>query len=62
MKSEQKILLASIRELNEMVELASLTDQQNLVKANIITLKERVVRYGNNYPGTSDNRTKPYTD
>lgn len=62
MKLEQKILLASIRELNEMVELAALTDQQNLVNANIITLKERIVRYGNNYPGTSNNRIKPYTD
>jgi hypothetical protein len=62
MTSEQKILLASIRELNEMLEIAALTNQRNLVAANIETLTERVLRYGDYYPGASDSGIKPHTN
>ena len=62
MSLEQKILLASIREMRELLEIATVTHQTNLVESNIDTLRDRVKRYGDNNTGTSDSGTKPHTN
>ena len=62
MSLEQKILLASIREMRELLEIATVTHQTNLVEANINTLRDRVKRYGDNNTGTGDSGTKPHTN
>lgn len=62
MSLEQKILLASIREMRELLEIAAVTHQTILVEANIDTLRDRVKRYGDNNTGTGDSGTKPHTN
>jgi hypothetical protein len=62
MNLEQKILAASIRELNELIQIAMDTNQLNLAEANFGDLEDRKRRFGNNDPGTSNSGTKPHTN
>lgn len=62
MNLERKILLASIRELNELVVEQMLLHQLNVARANLGDLKDRVKRYGDNDTGTGDSGVEPHSD
>lgn len=59
---EQKILLASIRELNELVLLSISTQQLNSARINLTDLKERVRKYGDNNTSPSDSGVESDSD
>ena len=62
MNFEQKILLASIKELNEFIQVAMDSNQVILAEANLRDLEDRKRRFGNYNTGTSDSGTKPHTN
>jgi hypothetical protein len=62
MNLEQKILLASIREMNELIGAAYADNQLNIMAVNLVDLKERIKRFGDNNTGTSDSRIEPHSD